>query len=98
MLEQKDNPERRILDVRKASEYDEGHLENALNQAHTRLLETSDELDQQYTYMVHCRSGSRASVAAALLKRKGFNVELVDDRIDRIESSLVRESPQKQSV
>lgn len=71
-----------ILDVRKASEYNEGHIEGAYNHAHTRLLETYTKLPKDKRLLVHCQSGGRASVAAALLKQKGFEVELVNDNVD----------------
>jgi hydroxyacylglutathione hydrolase len=87
LFDHNNDPNRRILDVRRASEYEEGHLEEAVNKAHTRLLETSQQLDKRYTYMVHCQSGARAAAAAALLKRKGFNVEWIDDHFDQVDTS-----------
>jgi len=69
----------KVLDVRKASEYQEGHVDGALNIAHTRLLPRQDELDKETKYYVHCQSGGRSAVATALLKREGFNVVLIDD-------------------
>lgn len=68
-----------VLDVRKATEYEEGHVDDAVNIAHTRLLSRKDELDKTTKYYVHCQSGVRSAVAAALLKREGFNVVLIDD-------------------
>jgi len=68
-----------ILDVRKASEYSEGKVENAENIAHTRLRSRMDELDKDTKYYVHCQSGGRSAVASALLKREGFDVVLIDD-------------------
>jgi hydroxyacylglutathione hydrolase len=72
----------RALDVRKATEYDEGHVKGAVNIAHTRLLERENELDKEKTWLVYCRTGARASVASALLKRDGFNIKYIDDLID----------------
>lgn len=71
-----------VLDVRKATEYDEKHIEGALNFAHTRLLEHIDELPKDKTLLVHCLSGARASVSSSLLSRKGFDVKWIDDHID----------------
>lgn len=68
-----------VLDVRKASEYDEGFVEGAVNVAHTRLLPGMEQLDKEKTYLVHCQSGGRSAVATALLKRNGFNAVLIDD-------------------
>ena len=71
-----------ILDVRKASEFSEFHIEGALNYAHTRLLPKKDELPKDKKFYVHCQSGGRSAVAAALLKRDGFDVALIDDEVE----------------
>ena len=68
-----------VLDVRKGSEFEEAHVEGALNYAHTRLLPRKEELSRDKKFYVHCQSGGRSAVAAALLKRDGFNVALVED-------------------
>lgn len=73
-----------ILDVRKASEFEEGHLEGATNIAHTRLLEREQELSKDKTLLVHCKSGYRASVASALLHRDGFRVKYINDNIEEV--------------
>ncbi|WP_440999488.1 MBL fold metallo-hydrolase [Fodinibius sp. SL11] len=70
------------LDVRKLTEYNEGHIEGALNIAHTRLLERKKELDKDKTWLVYCRTGARASVASSLLRRDGFDVKYVDDNVE----------------
>ena len=71
-----------VLDVRKASEFEEGHIEGAVNIAHTRLLERMNELPEDKTLLVHCLSGARASVASSLLKNHGFDVKYIDDHIN----------------
>ncbi|MDR8391672.1 rhodanese-like domain-containing protein [Aliifodinibius sp. S!AR15-10] len=71
-----------VLDVRKATEYEEEHIEGAINIAHTRLLEHLEELPKDKTLLVHCQSGGRASASAALLQRNGYRVKLVDDHIN----------------
>jgi len=71
-----------VLDVRKATEFDEGHVDGAINIAHTRLLDRENDLDKKKTWLVHCQTGARASVASALLERDGYKVKYVDDLID----------------
>lgn len=68
-----------IVDVRKASEYREAHVDGAINLAHTRLPERIKELPFDKKLLVHCKSGRRSAVASALLKRAGFDVVLIDD-------------------
>lgn len=71
-----------LLDVRKKSEYDEGHGEGALNIAHTRLLERVEEVPSNQPVIVHCKSGARASAASSLLENKGHTVFYVDDKVE----------------
>lgn len=72
-----------VLDVRKASEFSEGHVDGANNIPHTRLLERIDEVDPQgKTVYVHCSAGGRSAVAAALVQRFGHDVAYVDGEFD----------------
>ncbi|NGP75798.1 MBL fold metallo-hydrolase [Balneolaceae bacterium YR4-1] len=80
----KKDEENFIVDVRKASEFEKGHLEGALNIAHTRLLDREDELPKDKTLLVHCRTGIRASVASALLVRDGFKVKYINDEVEKV--------------
>lgn len=80
--EKKDDPQHKVLDVRKASEYEEGHVEGALNFAHTRLRENLEKIPNDKTLLVHCQSGGRASVAAAYLAKQGRDVVMIDDNFE----------------
>lgn len=71
-----------LLDVRKQSEFEEGHIPGAINIAHTRLLDRINEVPKDKPVMVSCRSGARSAVAAALLEREDFVVKYVDDLIE----------------
>lgn len=71
-----------ILDVRGAAEYAAGHVPGAMNIAHTRLAEHLDEIPRDKPVMTYCRSGNRASAAAALLAKEGFDVTLIDGLFD----------------
>lgn len=77
-----DNGQYQALDVRKLTEFNEGHVEGAFNIAHTRLLERKQELDKDKTWLVYCRTGARASVATSLLRKDGFNVKYVNDNVE----------------
>jgi hydroxyacylglutathione hydrolase len=80
-----------VLDVRRQSEFDEGHVPGAVNIAHTRLLERKDELDTGTAYLVHCRTGARAAAATALLERYGIDVVYVDGMFDDWKKATVEE-------
>lgn len=62
-----------LVDVRNPSEYAAGHLAGAANLPLGRLAERLDELPRGRTLVVHCQSGARAGVAAALLAARGFS-------------------------
>lgn len=76
-----------VLDVRKATEFQEGHVPGALNIAYTRLADRLDELPRERELLVHCQTGIRASYAAALLAREGFRVRWIDDDFDNLEAA-----------
>lgn len=72
------SPGIQVLDVRKRSEFVEGHIANAINIPHTRLLDRLDEAPAGSRILVHCSTGNRSAVAAALLQRHGRDVLYVD--------------------
>jgi len=78
----------KVLDVRKQSEFNEFNINGSLNIAHTRLLPNMEKLSRDHTYYVHCQSGGRSAVAAALLKRSGYNVVVIDDEIERYKATV----------
>ena len=75
MMDLPHDPNLIVLDVRKETEFADGHLENALNlplQEMTDLLQLAQFEDNQNIY-VHCAGGYRSVIAASLLKRQGIN-------------------------
>jgi hydroxyacylglutathione hydrolase len=73
-----------VLDVRRQSEFVEGHLPDARNVAHTRLRARLDEVPDDKTVLVHCLSGARSAVASALLARHGRDVIYVNGLFDHV--------------
>jgi len=78
-----------VLDVRKASEFEESKVKGAINFAHTRLLENTDKLPSDKKLYVHCMTGGRSAVASAFLKRKGFDVTLIDDSFEKYKNKVL---------
>jgi len=70
-----------VLDVRRTSEYDDEHIEGAVNIPIHELLGRLREVPDAEVW-VHCATGYRASIAASLLARHGARVVLVDDEFD----------------
>lgn len=86
-----DKDDYQILDVRKATEHSESNVPGSQNIAHTRLLPRLDEIKDK-KLVVHCQAGARASVASALLKRKGYDVITVDDAFENYENQEAKTS------
>ena len=63
-----------VLDVRRKTEFAEGHIAGADNIAHTRLLSRLDEVPKDRHILVNCRSGARSARACSLLQRHGYQV------------------------
>lgn len=63
-----------ILDVRRADEFEAGHLSGALNIAHTRLLARLREIPRDKPLWIHCRTDNRSAYAAGMLDAHGYDV------------------------
>ena len=63
----------RILDVRKEEEYDDVHLDHALNIPLASLEEQLGRVDDKDSFFIHCATGYRSMTAASLLKRNGIS-------------------------
>jgi len=70
-----------VLDVRQVSEYDDGHIEGALNIPLHELLGRLDEVPADQVW-VHCASGYRATIAASVLAARNLPVVVIDDNFD----------------
>ncbi|GAC1571601.1 MAG: MBL fold metallo-hydrolase [Candidatus Dormibacteria bacterium] len=82
-----------ILDVRRHDEWRSGHIHDAVHIPLPELLERLGEVPARRLW-VHCASGYRASIAASLLDRSGYEVVLIDDDFDNArEAGFVIEEP-----
>jgi hydroxyacylglutathione hydrolase len=66
-----------ILDVRQPMEWDHGHLRNSRYLFLPEIPRRMKELDRARPLAMFCGTGYRASIAASLLKRAGFDVSNV---------------------
>lgn len=64
-----------ILDVRKKTEFEDGHVKGALNMPLDTLMDPLNVamIDDEKNLYVHCAGGYRSVIAASLLKRHGFD-------------------------
>ncbi|MBL1214724.1 MAG: MBL fold metallo-hydrolase [Ignavibacteriae bacterium] len=61
-----------ILDVRGISEYQESHIEGAVNIHVGYLKDNLEKLPKDKEIVIHCMTGIRSSLAASILKGEGF--------------------------
>ncbi len=69
-----DTQEGILLDVRTPEEFNEAHIEGALNiDFHGENFKANlENLDKEKTYKVYCRSGKRSASSAEIMKEVGF--------------------------
>ena len=71
-----------VLDVRRAAEHTESHIDGAMNLPIHEIAQRVEEVPDTEVW-VHCASGYRASIAASFLAAAGRRVVLVDDEFDK---------------
>lgn len=62
-----------VLDVRKPGEYAGEHLDKARNLPLDFINLQMEEVSRDAPYYLHCRSGYRSTIAASILKARGFH-------------------------
>lgn len=62
------------LDVRRATEFAQGHVPGAVNLAHTRIASRLDKVPTGKPLLVNCQGGIRSARASAFLQRNGHKV------------------------
>jgi len=69
------DPRLEIIDVRKESEFSEGHIKGATNMPLNSFADILNlaSVDHEKNLYVHCAGGYRSVIAASLLKRQGFH-------------------------
>ncbi|MBR9921380.1 MAG: MBL fold metallo-hydrolase [Bacteroidetes bacterium] len=83
-------PKVSILDVRKPGEFEGEHIENAQSFPLDFISKNMHQINDKETYYLHCRSGYRSTVAASILKSRGFeNLINVQDTFEAITSGAV---------
>lgn len=64
-----------ILDVRKETEYADGHIAKAINLPLIELVDPGSmaDLEDNQNIYIHCAGGYRSVIAASIIKREGIN-------------------------
>ncbi|MFO7890052.1 MAG: rhodanese-like domain-containing protein [bacterium] len=70
----KTNDDFMIIDVRTESEFDQGHIQDAINIDYYSpdFTELLDDLDKNKTYLIYCRSGNRSGNTLNKMENLGF--------------------------
>jgi hydroxyacylglutathione hydrolase len=63
---------RMVVDVRRASEWTEGHMPTATHLYLGNLAELTADLPRDTPIALHCQGGTRSAIAASLLQANGF--------------------------
>lgn len=79
-----------ILDVRKPGEWSGEHVNSAVHFALDYINNNMGEISPDQEYYLHCRSGYRSTIAASILKARGFeNLINVQGTYEDIASSNI---------
>jgi hydroxyacylglutathione hydrolase len=62
-----------VVDVRGASEFNQGHIDGAVNLFVGKLPQNLDKVSKDKTVIIHCQAGGRAAIAYSILKANGFD-------------------------
>jgi hydroxyacylglutathione hydrolase len=69
---EKITPQSKIIDIRKISEYETEHLQQADNQPLDQINDWTIALDKNEHFYLHCAGGYRSMIAASILKSRGI--------------------------
>ena len=71
----KHDPKLIVVDVRRETEFGEGHIKNAINLPLSEMTDVAQiaTLDDDQNLYVHCAGGYRSVIASSLIKRQGYH-------------------------
>ena len=72
-LKEKINFKTTVVDVRKKSEFKNGHIKNSLNIPLDKLNKNINKISINGEFYIHCAGGYRSMIASSILKRKGIH-------------------------
>lgn len=80
----------KVVDVRKESEFELGHLDNAESKPLAFINDWIGEIDPQEHFFLHCAGGYRSMIAASILQARGYrNFTEVDGGYNAIRKVIV---------
>lgn len=76
------------VDVRSHSDFNNGHLQGALNIPMNEAHRRSQDLDTSKHYICYCQTGRRSSAAAFILSQYGLKVSVLKDGLPSIGNNI----------
>jgi hydroxyacylglutathione hydrolase len=90
-----------VLDVRKPTEFAEGHVKNAVNMPLDEMTDATNlsSFEEDQNIYVHCQGGYRSMIASSLLKRQGIhNLRNISGGWNKIKEQKKIETQKESSV
>ena len=82
-----------VIDVRKPTEYEAEHIENAYNRPLDYISEWVGNIDDNQHFFLHCAGGYRSMIAASILQSKGIrNFTEIEGGFNKIKETSVPKS------
>ncbi len=97
----KHDPKLTVVDVRRETEFGEGHIKNAINLPLSEMTDVAQiaTLDDNQNLYIHCAGGYRSIIASSLIKRQGYqNLRNVIGGFDKIKEEKDIEIDKEASV
>lgn len=83
----------KVIDVRKESEYDAEHVENAYRRPLEDINEWANTLNNDEHFFIHCAGGYRSMIAASILNSRGIrNFTEIEGGFNKIKETSVPKS------
>ena len=87
------NENSKVIDVRKESEYEAEHVENAFRRPLANINEWASMIDDGEHFFIHCAGGYRSMIAASILNSRGIrNFSEVDGGFNKIKETGIPKS------
>ena len=87
------NEDSKVVDVRKETEYDAEHVENAYRRPLAEINDWVNSLNNDEHFFIHCAGGYRSMIAASILNSRGIrNFTEIDGGFNKIKETSVPKS------
>ena len=87
------NEDSKVVDVRKETEYDAEHVENAYRRPLAEINDWVNSLNNDEHFFIHCAGGYRSIIASSILNSRGIrNFTEIDGGFNKIKETSVPKS------